>query len=81
MGREVLFVCGSDAHGTPIVVNAEAQGMAPKTLATKYHQHFDEVFKGMGVNLDFFGDTDDQACHNRTQEMVKTLMDERLCLS
>ena len=27
MGKEVLFVCGSDAHGTPIVVNAEAQGL------------------------------------------------------
>ncbi len=75
MGRSVLFVCGSDAHGTPIVVNAEAQGLTPKALATKYHQHFDEVFKGMGVNFDFFGDTDDPACHNRTQEMVKSLMD------
>jgi methionyl-tRNA synthetase len=75
MGRDVLFVCGSDAHGTPIMVNAEAQGIEPKALVDKYHKHFDEVFKGMGVNFDFFGDTDDPACHNRTQEMVKALMD------
>ena len=75
MGREVLFVCGSDAHGTPIVVNAEAQGIEPKALVAKYHKHFDEVFKGMGVNFDFFGDTDDPACHNRTQEMVRALID------
>ncbi len=74
MGKDVLFVCGSDAHGTPIVVNAEAQGTTPKELVAKYHQHFDEVFKGMGVNFDFFGDTDDPACHNRTQEMVEALM-------
>jgi methionyl-tRNA synthetase len=74
MGREVLFVCGSDAHGTPIVVNAEALGMQPKELVSKYHQHFHEVFEGMGVNFDFFGDTDDPACHNRTQEIVKALM-------
>ena len=26
MGKDVLFVCGSDAHGTPIVVNAEGPG-------------------------------------------------------
>lgn len=76
MGRDVLFVCGSDAHGTPIVVNAEAQGMQPKALVAKYHQHFDEVFKSMGVNFNFFGDTDDPACHNRTQELVKVLMDK-----
>lgn len=74
MGRDVLFVCGSDAHGTPIVVNAEAQGIAPGALVAKYHRHFDEVFKGMGVNFDFFGDTDDPASHNRTQEIVKALM-------
>ncbi|OPY49431.1 MAG: Methionine--tRNA ligase [Methanosaeta sp. PtaU1.Bin060] len=76
MGKEVLFVCGSDAHGTPIVVNAEAKGMTPKELVAKYHSHFDEVFRGMGVNFDFFGDTDDPACHNRTQEMVRALMEK-----
>jgi len=75
MGKDVLFVCGSDAHGTPIVVNAEGLGMTPKALVARYHQHFDEVFKGMGVDFDFFGDTDDPACHNRTQEMVRVLMD------
>ncbi|OPY51383.1 MAG: Methionine--tRNA ligase [Methanosaeta sp. PtaU1.Bin112] len=76
MGKDVLFVCGSDAHGTPIVVNAEAQGMTPKALVARYHQHFDEVFKGMGVDFNFFGDTDDDACHNRTQEIVRALMAE-----
>ncbi len=76
MGREVRFVCGSDAHGTPIVVNAEAQGMQPKELVSKYHQHFHEVFEDMGVDFDFFGDTDDPACHNRTQEIVKALMEK-----
>jgi len=75
MGRDVLFVCGSDAHGTPIVVNAEAQGVEPKALVAKYHRHFDEVFKGLGVDFDIFGDTDDPACHNRTQEMVLALME------
>jgi methionyl-tRNA synthetase len=76
MGKDVLFVCGSDAHGTPIVVNAEAQGITPKALVARYHQHFDEVFKGMGVDFNFFGDTDDAACHNRTQEIVRALMAE-----
>ncbi|HOT08086.1 MAG TPA: methionine--tRNA ligase [Methanotrichaceae archaeon] len=75
MGKEVLFVCGSDSHGTPIVVNAEAQGMTPKALSIKYHQHFDEIFQGMEIDFDFFGDTDDPACHNRTKEMVEALME------
>jgi len=76
MGREVLFVCGSDAHGTPIVVNAEKQGIKPEALVAQYHQHFDQVFKSMGVNFDFFGDTNNITCHKRTQEIVKALMEK-----
>lgn len=75
IGKNVLFICGSDAHGTPIVVNAEAQGMTPKALVAKYHKHFDEVFKGMKVNFDYFGDTDNPSNHERTQDIVKTLME------
>ena len=76
MGKDVLFVCGTDAHGTPIVVNAEAQGTTPKELVAKYHSHFDQVFKGMNVKFDFFGDTDDPESHHRTQEIVKALVEK-----
>ncbi len=72
----MLFVCGSDAHGTPIVVNAEKQGIKPEALVAQYHQHFDQVFKSMGVNFDFFGDTNNITCHKRTQEIVKALMEK-----
>lgn len=76
MGKDVLFVCGTDAHGTPIVVNAEAQGTTPEELVARYHSHFDAVFKGMNVKFDFFGDTNDPESHHRTQEIVKTLVEK-----
>lgn len=75
MGRDVLFVCGSDAHGTPIVVNAEAEGLTPGQLVARYHRHFEEVFRSMGVRFDHFGDTDSPVNHSRTQEMVRSLME------
>lgn len=75
MGRDVLFVCGSDAHGTPIVVNAESQGIKPEQLVARYHRHFDSVFKGMEVQFDHFGSTHNPACLNRTQEIVRALID------
>jgi len=76
MGKEVLFVCGSDAHGTPIVVNAESQGISPTELVERYHEHFDQVFRGMNVEFDYFGSTDAPSNHRRTQEIVQTLVDE-----
>jgi methionyl-tRNA synthetase len=72
-GEEVVFVCGSDNHGTPIVVSAEEQGISPRALSEKYHKHFDETFKRMGVMFDRFGMTDDPATHRRTQKIVSEL--------
>ena len=72
-GEEVVFVCGSDNHGTPIVVSAEEQGISPRALSEKYHKHFDETFKRMNVLFDRFGMTDDAANHHRTQAIVAEL--------
>lgn len=76
MGKEPLFICGSDSHGTPIVVNAEERGTTPTELVTRYHDHFDEVFRRMGVEFDYFGNTDDPSNHRRTQSIVEALMEE-----
>ncbi|AEH61703.1 methionyl-tRNA synthetase [Methanosalsum zhilinae DSM 4017] len=74
-GQEVTFVCGSDTHGTPVVLNAEKLGISPKELVEKYHTHFDQIFKDMNVYFDAFGTTDDPENHNRTHEILNTLID------
>ena len=38
-GRQVLMVCGSDAHGTPITVRADAEN----TTALEVYQRFHDV--------------------------------------
>ncbi|AKB73777.1 Methionyl-tRNA synthetase [Methanosarcina lacustris Z-7289] len=75
-GREVTFVCGSDTHGTPIVVNAEELGIPPKELVEVYHKHFDETFKQLGVYFDAFGTTDDPENHHRTMQIVNRLIEK-----
>ncbi len=75
-GREVTFVCGSDTHGTPIVVNAEELGITPKELVEIYHKHFDETFKSLGIYFDAFGTTDDPENHNRTLDIVNRLIEK-----
>ena len=73
-GEEVVFVCGSDNHGTPIVVSAEAAGVTPRQMSEKYHEHFDRTFRRMGVVFDHFGMTDNPANHARTTAIVKQLI-------
>ncbi|AGK60977.1 methionyl-tRNA synthetase [Archaeoglobus sulfaticallidus PM70-1] len=74
-GEEVIFVCGSDCHGTPIVVNAEKEGLKPRELVDIYHEHFNRVFKEIDIEFDYFGRTDEEYHHRRTQEIVKRLID------
>jgi methionyl-tRNA synthetase len=76
IGEEVVFVCGSDNHGTPIVVSAEDAGVSPRALSERYHKHFDETFKRMGVRFDHFGMTDDPANHHRTQSIMSALIEK-----
>ena len=75
-GEEVVFVCGSDNHGTPIVVSAEDAGISPRALSERFHKHFDETFKRMDVQFDHFGMTDDPANHHRTGSIISALIEK-----
>ena len=75
MGYEVIFISGSDTHGTPIVLSAEAQGITPEAVVERYHEHFKRVFKELNVNFDYYGRTDSENNHRRTEEIVKKLIE------
>ncbi len=73
-GEDVIFVCGSDSHGTPIVVNAEQQGLKPEELVGIYHEHFQKIFKELDIEFDYYGRTDSGYHHERTKEIVQRLL-------
>lgn len=75
MGEKVIFICGSDCHGTPIVVNAEKEGMEPQKFIEKYHEHFQRVFSALDIHFDYFGKTTDEYHHERTKEFVRKLIE------
>ncbi len=76
LGEDVVFVCGSDCHGTPIVVNAEQQGLTPKQLVDIYHEHFKKVLAEIDIEFDYYGRTDSEYHHVRTTEIVKRLIEK-----
>jgi len=75
MGYDVTFVSGSDTHGTPIVLSAEAQGVTPGEVIAKYHAHFKQVFKELHVDFDYYGQTDSETNHRRTEDIVTKLIE------
>src|SRR6201991_3199502 len=51
-GKRVLMVSGSDEHGTPILVQAEKEGLTPQQTVDKYHRVISEDLRGLGVTYD-----------------------------
>jgi methionyl-tRNA synthetase len=51
------MVSGSDAHGTPVTVSADAEGKTPLDVYQKYHASFLKLFQELGLTYDMFTST------------------------
>jgi methionyl-tRNA synthetase len=56
-GNRVAMVSGSDAHGTPVTVRADAEGTTPLKVYEGYHATFLELFQKLGLTYDLFTST------------------------
>ena len=56
-GHEVRFVCASDAHGTPIMIRARREGVAPEAVVERYRVAHQRDFKAFQIEFDHFGST------------------------
>lgn len=57
MGHEVLYVCGTDEHGTPSEVGAAKEGMDVADYCLKYHNRHKEAYDAFNLSFDYFGRT------------------------
>ncbi|RLG46809.1 MAG: methionine--tRNA ligase, partial [Thermoproteota archaeon] len=58
MGEEVLFVSGSDEHGTPIEAEARKRGIPPRQLTDEMHERISELFDRFGISFDNYTRTE-----------------------
>ena len=57
LGNEVLYVCGTDEHGTPSEVGAAKEGMDIGEYCTKYHNRHKQAYDAFNLSFDYFGRT------------------------
>ncbi len=72
-GNNVLMVSGTDEHGTPILVQAEQEGVAPQVLADRYNRVIAEDLQALGLTYDLFTRTTTRNHYAVVQEMFTTL--------
>lgn len=72
-GNEVHFVCADDAHGTPIMLNADKLGITPEQLITKAKADHEADFAGFNISFDNYHSTHSEENRQITTEIYKTL--------
>lgn len=71
--RDVVFVCGSDEHGTAIPIQATKEGTTARAIIDKYHPLMEQNFKDLGIAFDIYHRTSDPLHHETAQEFFTEL--------
>ena len=76
IGKDVLFIGGSDEHGVPITIKARQLGVTPQEIVDKYHGIIKKSFVDFGVSFDIYSRTSNKVHHETAIEFFKTLYDK-----
>jgi len=71
--RDVVFVCGSDEHGTAIPLQAMKEGTTAQAIIDKYHEALKEDFSDLDISFDIYHRTSSLLHHETAQEFFTVL--------
>ncbi|MEM6771389.1 MAG: class I tRNA ligase family protein, partial [Bacteroidota bacterium] len=74
LGKEVLWVCGSDEHGAAITLRAKKEGIAPQAIIDKYHNLNKGSFDALGISFDYYHRTSAALHHETSQAFFLKLL-------
>jgi methionyl-tRNA synthetase len=72
-GRETLFICATDEHGTPAELAALEAGQDVRTYCAEQHAIQKDVGNRFGLSWDYFGRSSNRPNHELTQHFARVL--------
>ncbi len=72
-GKDVVYCCADDTHGTPIELKAREQGIKPEELIAKFFKEHIEDFNNFYINFDSYYST-----NSKENKYFSDLIFERL---
>ncbi len=73
MGKDLVWVCGSDEHGASITIRAKKEKISPKEIIDKYHTLNRDSFEKLGMSFDIYHRTSEQLHHETVQEFFMNM--------
>lgn len=74
--KDVVFIGGTDEHGVPISIKAKHEGVLPKEIVDRYHGIIKNSLKGLGISLDYFGQTSSSTHYDVATEWFQKLYND-----
>ena len=72
-GNDCIYICADDAHGTPIMLRAQQEGISPEELIAKVKQEHEQDFSDFLIEFDNYHST-----HSEENKKQATTIYERL---
>jgi len=73
-GHDCLYVCASDAHGTPIMLKARQEGVSPEDLIARFSAEQRRDFADFDVSFDNFHTTHSDENREVTNDIYRRLL-------
>ncbi|MEV4431917.1 methionine--tRNA ligase [Streptomyces sp. NPDC049585] len=72
-GRETLYICATDEHGTPAELAAKDAGLPVDTFCGQQHDVQKAIYDGFHISFDYFGRSSSPENHEITQHFARQL--------
>lgn len=72
-GNQVLMVSGTDSHGTPVTLRADAEGQTVEQVYKRFHEDFIRLYQRLGIQYDLFTTTHTQNHFQVAQTIFEAL--------
>lgn len=56
-GKDAIYLCADDTHGTPIYIKAKSLNITPEELISKYNKEHQKDFRDFDINFDYYYST------------------------
>ncbi|MFN4263681.1 MAG: methionine--tRNA ligase [Thioalkalivibrionaceae bacterium] len=72
-GHDVRYVCADDAHGTPIMLRAQAEGITPEALIARVSEEHQRDFAGFHISFDRYHSTHSDENREQAETIYRAL--------